>query len=338
MSDEEQKDCDCVPGLPAWMGTFADLMSLLMCFFVLLLSFAEMDVLKFKRLAGSMRDAFGVQNQVEVTSVPKGTSIIAQEFSPGKPDPTPIKVVMQQTSDPDLQSLQVLCEAQIETAVADACDESTENAQDKKEQISEFIAQKMIEMEEEAETKAEEIAEKMQTEVARDMVEIETQGRRIVIRIQEKGAFSSGSATLQNDFIPVLDKLIDILGSIEGHIAVEGHSDDVPIKTIMFPSNWDLSVARALEVAHGLFDDGYIKQDRFTITGFADTRPLVPNETPENRRKNRRVEIILQEKTDKQVKEELKEASKALDEDEDILDANTETLDKRFELDPDEIF
>ena len=65
MSDEEQKDCDCVPGLPAWMGTFADLMSLLMCFFVLLLSFAEMDVLKFKRLAGSMREAFGVQNQVD---------------------------------------------------------------------------------------------------------------------------------------------------------------------------------------------------------------------------------------------------------------------------------
>ena len=331
MSDEEEKDCDCVPGLPAWMGTFADLMSLLMCFFVLLLSFAEMDVLKFKRLAGSMRDAFGVQNQVEVNSAPKGTSIIAQEFSPGKPDPTPLQVVMQQTISSDLQTLEVLCEAEVEKAVADACDEGTENAQDKKEQISEFIAQKMMEMEEDAETKAEEIAEKLQTEVARDMVEIETQGRRIVIRIQEKGAFSSGSATLQDEFIPVLDKLIDILQKIEGHIAVEGHSDDVPIKTIMFPSNWDLSVARALDVAHGLFDDGYIKQDRFSVAGFSDTRPLVPNDTPENRRKNRRVEIILQEKTDKQVKEELKEESKALDD-------NTTMIENLFELDPDEIF
>jgi len=332
MSDEEEQDCDCgPPGLPAWMGTFADLMSLLMCFFVLLLSFAEMDVLKFKRLAGSMREAFGVQDQVDVNSVPKGTSIIAQEFSPGKPDPTPLQVVMQQTTDTTMQSLEILCEAAIETAVADACDQGTDNAQDKKEMISEFVAQKLIEMEADAEAKAEEIAEKMQDEIAKDMVELETKGRRIVIRIQEKGAFSSGSATLQDDFLPVLDKLVGILESIEGHIAVEGHSDDIPIHTVMFPSNWDLSVARALEVAHGLFDDGFIEQDRFSVSGFSDTRPLVPNDTPENRRRNRRVEIILQEKTDKEVKEEIREETE-------VLDANPKLLKEIFDLNPDEVF
>lgn len=70
--------CKCPPpGLPAYMGTFADLMSLLMCFFVLLLSFAEMDVLKFKQIAGSMRNAFGVQSILEVKDIPKGTSVIA---------------------------------------------------------------------------------------------------------------------------------------------------------------------------------------------------------------------------------------------------------------------
>ena len=83
MSDEE---CKCPPpGLPAWMGTFADLMSLLMCFFVLLLAFSEMDVLKFKQIAGSMKFAFGVQNKIEVKDIPKGTSVIAMEFRPGKP-------------------------------------------------------------------------------------------------------------------------------------------------------------------------------------------------------------------------------------------------------------
>ena len=77
-------ECKCPPaGLPAWMGTFADLMSLLMCFFVLLLSFSEMDVLKFKQIAGSMKFAFGVQNKIEVKDIPKGTSVIAQEFRPG---------------------------------------------------------------------------------------------------------------------------------------------------------------------------------------------------------------------------------------------------------------
>ena len=77
MSDEEESDCpECVEGLPAYMGTFADLMSLLMCFFVLLLSFAEMDVLKFKQLAGSLKVAFGVQSEVKADSIPMGTSII----------------------------------------------------------------------------------------------------------------------------------------------------------------------------------------------------------------------------------------------------------------------
>ncbi len=78
------------PPLPAWVATFADLMALLLVFFVLLLSFSEMDAMKFKRLAGSMAQAFGVQAELQVDEVPKGTSVIAREFSPGKPEPTPI--------------------------------------------------------------------------------------------------------------------------------------------------------------------------------------------------------------------------------------------------------
>ena len=72
---DEENPCKCPPpGLPQWMGTFADLMSLLMCFFVLLLSFSEMDVLKFKQIAGSMKFAFGVQNRLEVKDIPKEES------------------------------------------------------------------------------------------------------------------------------------------------------------------------------------------------------------------------------------------------------------------------
>ena len=110
MADEDdESNCKCVPGLPAWMGTFADLMSLLMCFFVLLLSFSEMDAMKFKRLAGSMAQAFGVQNKLNVTDIPKGTSIIAQEFSPGRPETTPINEIWQHTEDITEMSLEVEC-------------------------------------------------------------------------------------------------------------------------------------------------------------------------------------------------------------------------------------
>jgi len=104
MADEEEHECDCPAGLPAWMATFADLM-----FFVLLLSFSEMDAMKFKRLAGSMAQAFGVQNKLNVVDVPKGTSIIAQEFSPGIPSPTPINEIWQKTEDVTEMSLEVQC-------------------------------------------------------------------------------------------------------------------------------------------------------------------------------------------------------------------------------------
>ncbi len=331
MSDEEESQCEeCIPGLPAWMGTFADLMSLLMCFFVLLLSFSEMDVLKFKRLAGSMREAFGVQNQVDVNSIPKGTSIVAQEFSPGKPDPSPLQTVMQKTTDSDSQTLEVLCEAEVEKAVAEMCEKADDQSEGEPVQV--IVAQMVQEMKDEAESKAIDIADKLQEEVAEDIVEIETRGRKIIIRVQEKGSFSSGSARLESEFIPILEKLIDILNEVGGQISVEGHTDDIPIKTAQFPSNWHLATSRALEVATGLFLTGEIDEGRFSIAGFADSQPLVPNDTPENRAKNRRVEIVLQEKTDDQVKQEVIDAR-------DVLESGSPEEKRRIlELDPAEIF
>lgn len=333
MSDEEEQDCpECPVGLPAWLATFADLMSLLMCFFVLLLSFSEMDALKFKRLAGSMREAFGVQNQINVNDIPKGTSIIAQEFSPGKPDPSPLQVVMQHTTDPDQSTLEVLCEAEVSKAVDRQCSDSQSEAKE----INEAVAKKLKELVEKTESNAMDIAAKLENEVRSNMVEIETRGRKIVIRVQEKGSFSSGSAKLQTEFFPVLDKLIELLADIEGNITVEGHTDNIPISTDQFPSNWDLSVARALEVSHGLFGDGTLDQARFTVTGLSDTKPLVPNDTPEGRARNRRVEIILQEPVDPELKENIRKARE--------VDAGSlqgggfEGFDGFEELDPDEIF
>ena len=331
MSDEEEQKCEeCVPGLPAWMGTFADLMSLLMCFFVLLLSFSEMDVLKFKRLAGSMRQAFGVQNQLDVNAIPKGTSVVAQEFSPGKPDPTPLQTVMQHTTQADFESLELLCESAVEKAMAEDC--AREDTQTDGEPVQVVVAQMLQEMKDEAESKAIDIADKLQEEVADEVIEIETRGRKIVIRVQEKGSFRSGSAKLESDFIPILEKLTGILNSVDGQIHVEGHTDDVPIKTEQFPSNWHLSTARALEVATGLFEFGNVDAGRFAVAGFADTRPLVPNESPEARAQNRRVEIVLQEKSDEQVKQEIIDARE-------VYEQSSPAERKRiFELDPAEIF
>ncbi|MDG9670716.1 flagellar motor protein MotB [Hahella sp. CR1] len=301
MSDEEEQKCECPPGLPAWMATFADLMSLLMCFFVLLLSFSEMDALKFKRLAGSMREAFGVQAVVNVDNIPKGTSIIAQEFSPGKPDPTPLQTIMQQTQM-ELPNLEQLCEQQVADALKEECPKI------KGEELSDIVLEKIKMLVEETENDAITLASALEAEVRNNQVEVETRGRKIVIRVQEKGSFNSGSANLNPEFYPVIDKLVELLKSMDGSIAVEGHSDSIPIHTARFRSNWDLSAARALEVAHALFESGELDPSRFSVAGYADTKPLAPNDSAENRARNRRVEIILQQPLDAETKKEIQKA------------------------------
>ncbi|WP_415886742.1 flagellar motor protein MotB [Neptuniibacter sp. QD29_5] len=287
MSDDtEEQECPpCPPGLPAWLATFGDLMSLLMCFFVLLLSFSEMDVLKFKQLAGSMREAFGVQNQIKVEDIPKGTSIIAQEFSPGRPEPTPLNEVRQMTVNNDMNTLDI----RSKEGESDSPDKEAGEEQELQKQ-----------QEQEAKEEAVEFAAALAQEIGEGSVEVETDGKKIIIRIKEKGSFDSGSAELKFESIPVLAKIRDVLLNVKGRVAIEGHSDNIPYAGRRFESNWDLSVARALAVAHELFGDPRIDQSRFKVLGLADTKPLVPNDTRANRVKNRRVEIIVQKGKDKE--------------------------------------
>ncbi len=89
--------------IPAWVVTYADLMSLLLCFFVLLLSFAEIDAQKFRRVAESLSEAFGVQRDIEAMQIPMGTSAVMQHFSPATPDRTLIEEVRQRTQQPQPQ-------------------------------------------------------------------------------------------------------------------------------------------------------------------------------------------------------------------------------------------
>lgn len=305
MSDDtEEQECPpCPAGLPGWLATFGDLMSLLMCFFVLLLSFSEMDVLKFKQLAGSMREAFGVQNQIKVEDIPKGTSIIAQEFSPGRPEPTPLNEIRQMTVNNDMNTLDI---------------RSKEGESDSPDQEKGEEQELQKQQEQEAKEEAVEFAAALAEEIGDGSVEVETDGKKIIIRIKEKGSFDSGSAELKFESIPVLAKIRDVLLDVKGNVAIEGHSDNIPYAGRRFESNWDLSVARALAVAHELFGDPRINQSRFKVLGYADTKPLVPNTNRANRVKNRRVEIIVQKGKDKESLEKI-QARKEGDSDGELL-------------------
>ncbi|NLQ16613.1 flagellar motor protein MotB [Marinomonas sp. M1K-6] len=293
MSDEEESDCpECVEGLPAYMGTFADLMSLLVCFFVLLLTFSEMDVIKFKQLAGSLKMAFGVQREVEADSIPMGTSIIAQEFSPGRPEPTPINEVRQKVDSTPENTLEVICkpgDAELKDQ-SDSGSPSPITFVDKS--FADLEREKKIQ---ETEGDAQMIASVMREEISKGNVEIETKEETITIRIKDKGSFESGSAELNYAFIPVIDLIRSVLVGIQGTISVEGHTDNVPIDSRQFRSNWQLSSARAIAVAEELFSTGQLNQGRFAVTGYADTRPLVLNDSASNRATNRRVEIVIKQ-------------------------------------------
>ncbi|BCO19764.1 flagellar motor protein MotB [Alteromonas sp. McT4-15] len=291
MAEEECPKCP-PEGLPAWMGTFADLMSLLMCFFVLLLSFSEMDVLKFKQIAGSMKFAFGVQNKIEVKDIPKGTSVIAMEFRPGKPDPTPIESIQQQTIEMTQQMLEF--QAGDEDSAGGRQKQRGEQRGGQSQQTANESASSAEQSSEQTQTAElmKKIAQQLQKQILDGSIEMESLGQQITIRIQENGSFSAGSAFLQPQFQPVLRKIGVLLADVPGEIEISGHSDGQHIANELYRSNWDLSAQRAVAVAEAMRTAPGFDESRMSVVGKADTAPVVENATTaQDRAKNRRVEI-----------------------------------------------
>jgi chemotaxis protein MotB len=216
------------------MVTFADMMSLLLCLFVLLLSFSEIDSNSFKKNAGPISDAFGLTKTTPET--PNPTSSPTRSFIM---EPT-FKV-----SRPELRIVRML---------------QTQLAQ----------------------------------EIANSIISLDVTDDYVIIRFPGTAAFPSGSATVSEGFLPTLKRIADVLTRTEGDILVAGHTDSEPIHSSQFRSNWDLSSARAVSVVHELLNDPRIPPYRMTAQGFADTRPLAPNDTEEHRSINRRVEISIE--------------------------------------------
>lgn len=234
-------------GTPAWVVTFADLMSLLMCFFVLLLSFSEMDAQKFKEIAGELSKAFGVQREVPADDLPMGSSVVFPNVTAGTPA---------------AHALDAAEAAELTPATADALRES------------------------------------LATELQSGRLHIEEGERRVVLRVEENGSFDSGSADVMPAFEDVLGRMAVILAKVPGALTIEGHTDDRPISTARFQSNWDLSAARAAAVANALLRHAEIEPARIRVEGHADTAPREPNSSPEQRARNRRVEIVVDQNGD----------------------------------------
>jgi chemotaxis protein MotB len=196
--------------------------------------------------------------------MPKGTSRIAREFSPGTPDPTPLNELRQFTIDSAENTLDAL----------------------NREQRDDEIRR--------TEDHARRLREALQAEIAAGSVSIETDGMKVIVHILENASFDSGRAEIRAGFIPVLEKIASLIDENSGDIMVSGHTDNIPISNDRFRSNWELSTSRAVSVAHELMRSAPdVDGNRFIVTGHADTQPVAGNETDEGRAKNRRVDISI---------------------------------------------
>ena len=235
-------------GAPAWMVTFADLMSLLVTFFVLLLSMSQIDAEKYRQIASAMKVAFSGNAFIQRTNAPVAppTEVPAPEteVQPAPTEAPPAESVPAPEQDRDLQRFE--------------------------EALSQQIQQGLL-------------------EVSRN------RDGELVISFRHEAAFESGSEVLLPQFLPVVDHIAELIAATHGTVVVAGHTDDRPINTARFRSNWDLSAARAASVVHRLLALHRIDPTRLIVEGFADTRPLAPNDSEQNRARNRRVEIRIKD-------------------------------------------
>ncbi|WP_420429728.1 flagellar motor protein MotB [Algiphilus sp.] len=237
--------------VPPWMVTFADLMALMMTFFVLLYSYSKVDEEKYKAMVGSMATAFG-----GIQDIPSNSEDAIEGLEAG--------IVSK-----DGAETQPIFDEQ--ATLSASIDESSNQ-----EQLYRKLKSGLVE------------------ELQAKRVIVEREGDSVIIRFPEKVSFRSGSDSLTPDAIPLIHRVAGMVRDGDYTVTVAGHTDDLPITTERFRSNWELSAARAVSVAHQVLDTQHIPPEALQVSGFADARPLVANDSAENRARNRRVEIIIE--------------------------------------------
>lgn len=248
-----------------WIVTFADLMSLLLTFFILLLSFSEMDVEKYELMARSLATSFGVsfiQGEGQI-----GGSIV---FADKPPPPKEENIEKLEALEKEFEAFE---ENEIEML-------EDQPQQSEAKQIDPNI-----------EKLTESLVDQLETEILSNALSVSYDADKVVVRFSEATTFPSGSERLKDDMFPILEKIESVLAECEGEIIVSGYTDDLPVNSARFRSNWDLSAARAVSVVHQLVFNNKIDANRVSAAGRAETNPLAPNDSAENRAKNRRVEI-----------------------------------------------
>ena len=199
--EEEEEECPkCPPaGAPAWMATFADMATLLMAFFVLILSFAEFNVPKFKQISGSLKNAFGIQRIVPVVEQPKGTTVLSLDFSPS-PAPSVTKNLTQQTTDAEQKNLDLKSEI----------DEGDSAKSNSKETLD-----------------AKDLSEEIQNNVSSKDVKVETVNDKVLVSVNTEDKTSKEISKLIKDTVDAVEKARENTGATETDVLIGGINQDI---------------------------------------------------------------------------------------------------------------
>ncbi len=225
-----------------WLISYADFVTLLFAFFVVMYSISSVNETKYKTFSDSLNSAFSIR------PIPANVAVMPNEQ-------------------------EQLLKALVDKRTA-RLGEQQRKIQDRMNKLASSLKQVMSPL------------------IDQRLVNINPTKRGVEIDISASLLFRTGEAVLQPDALNVLRQVSVVLINEELPIEVEGHTDDIPILTKQFPSNWELSSARASSVVRMMIGNG-VPEKRLSVVGLASNQPLAPNDSPENRAKNRRVSITI---------------------------------------------
>lgn len=244
-------------GAPKWMVTYSDMVTLILVFFILLFSMSQIDLVKFDAISDSFRNR------------------MIFDFYPS---PIPMENPTEHTSAKESGKHSNEFENPTQKLNVNDRDENDDEEQESEDALDELL---------------EDVESYLDEHDLNKAVSATRTERGVVLVLQELILFDSGEADILPSGESFLEKIGTLLSNIPNRVKVEGHTDSTPISSYRYPSNWELSGARASSVTRYLIDEFDDDMTRFTIAGYGETDPLEPNTSPENKKKNRRVEIVI---------------------------------------------
>lgn len=249
------------PPAALWKDTFSDLMNLLLCFFVLMFAMSTVDSEKFEEIAASLSSSFSV--------LPSGGSALSKEGILVSSGASQLNDLSTYYNNMGLNT-----DGDMSQEVQSAYDEVEQEGLEQSESMAENIQKNLS-----------------QTGIA-DQVEVTAYSKYVMLNVSGGILFDSGKAELTSEARTLLDKVGDSIYEYDDNIiTIEGHTDNVPIKTAQYPNNMMLSLYRAYSVFDFFVSEKGFSDQSMTSSGRGDAVPIATNDTPEGRAQNRRVEI-----------------------------------------------